>query len=163
MKYIGNYANYIKDEWTDKVLALPREWPKPFCEGSHEQERLENANYDLSTSLWAIVEEDHVDFKPYFPFLEGKRYEWWIARLLTGQLMPMHVDAESFPEAKDAKVYWIPMQDYHSGHVFIINDELIKDYKKGDVYEFNKFSDYHGASNIGLIPKLTIIIVAFDD
>ena len=135
MKFEGNFAEYIKSEWAEECLSLPRDWDKPFCEGSPEMERLQ----------------------------KGKRYEWWIARILTGQLMPMHKDDESFEEIVDATVHWIPLQDYQSGHVFVINDELITDYKKGDVYTFSKFSDLHGAANIGMVPKLTMIVVVYND
>jgi|TARA_B110000914_G_C15494652_1_gene462549 hypothetical protein len=163
MKFEGNFAEYIKSEWAEECLSLPRDWDKPFCEGSPEMERLQKADYDLSHSMWAVIEPENVNFKPDFPFLEGKRYEWWIARILTGQLMPMHKDDESFEEIVDATVHWIPLQDYQSGHVFVINDELITDYKKGDVYTFSKFSDLHGAANIGMVPKLTIMVVVYND
>lgn len=158
MKYIGNFSEYIKDEWVDEVLALPREWPRPFCEKSNEHERLSKAGYDLSHSHWAVVEPYHVNFQIEFPFLTHVT-QWWIARLFPGQFMPMHIDPH--PDNQQGNFYWIPMQDYHPGHIFIIEDEFIKDYKKGDVYAFNNLRDYHGSSNIGMIPKLTILVAEY--
>jgi len=161
LKYLGNFSSYIKDEWTDEVLALPREWPRPFCEGSPEYARLLGAGYDLSSSHWAVVEPHDVSFKLDFPFMQGAtKIGWWVARLFQGQFMPMHVDPH--PEGAKGKFYWIPMQDYHSGHVFIINDELITNYKKGDAFIFDNFADYHGSANIGMIPKLTLLVSVYE-
>lgn len=159
MQYIGNFKDYIQDSWIEEIVSLPREWPRPFCENSTEHARLSSAGYDLSTSHWAVVEPFNVSFNINFPFLNNIT-QWWCARLFPGQFMPMHVDPHA--EDKKGKMYWIPMQDYHSGHVFIINDELIKDYKKGDVFAFDNFKDYHGSANIGLIPKLTLIVVEYE-
>ena len=156
MKYLGNFKEYINDAWVDEIVSLPREWPRPFCETSTEHSRLSEAGYNLSTSHWAVVEPWNVSFKIEFPFLKNIQH-WWCARLFPGQFMPMHVDP--LPDKPNGKMYWIPMQDYHSGHVFIIKDELIKDYKKGDVFVFDSVTDYHGSANIGMIPKLTLIVV----
>jgi hypothetical protein len=156
MEYLGNFKDYIQDSWTDEIIALPKEWPKPFCDTSTEHERLSKIGYDLSTSHWAVVEPWHVGFTINFPFIKNLTH-WWCARLFPGQFMPMHIDPH--PEGQQGKMYWIPMQDYHSGHVFIVKDELIKDYKKGDVFAFDNLNDYHGSANIGSIPKLTLIVV----
>jgi hypothetical protein len=159
MKLIGNFAECIKNEWVEEILSLPKQWPRPFCEGSPEHKRLEDAGYDLSTSHWAVIDPQDVNFKIDFPFLTGE-WEWWIARLLPGQYMPMHIDPH--PKEKTGKFYWIPLQDYISGHVFIIKDNFIKDYKKGDAFIFDNLADLHGSANIGMIPKITLLVSVYD-
>ena len=50
---------------------------------------------------------------------------------------------------------------YHQGHIFIINDKLVTDYKAGDVYEYVHEQDTHGAANIGHIPRLVLQVTEY--
>jgi len=73
--------------------------------------------------------------------------------------MPMHSDPHVYE--RDGTRYWIPLQDYHSGHVFIYNDKLMTDYKKGDVFVFLDSYDVHGAANIGHQTRLSLLITEY--
>jgi hypothetical protein len=54
------------------------------------------------------------------------------------------------------------LQDYHPGHIFVYKDEMITNYKKGDVYAYTSSTDLHGAANIGHIPRLVLQITEYD-
>jgi hypothetical protein len=159
MEFVGNFAEYIKDEWNEEILSLPREWPICF-KGSPEYDRLINAGYNLSSSNWSVIDPEDISFVPNFPFMDNDS-QWWVARLLPGQFMPMHIDPH--PPKKTGKFYWIPLQDYEPGHIFVINDEIITNYKKGDAYIFDNLADPHCAANLGYgNPKTTLIICVYD-
>lgn len=46
--------------------------------------------------------------------------------------------------------YWAAITDYVPGHVFVNGDEMINDFKSGDVYEFENIHSSKGAANISL-------------
>ena len=68
MEYVGNFSEYIKDEWNEEILALPREWPVCF-KGTPEYTRLIDAGYDLNASNWSVIDPEDINFKIDFPFM----------------------------------------------------------------------------------------------
>jgi len=57
--------------------------------------------------------------------------------------------------------YWMPLQDYTAGHVFIYKDKMIADYKAGDVYQFDNETDTHGAANIGHTSRIMLLVTEY--
>ena len=162
MKYVDNFQ-FVKDEWIQELLlnegqARPRDWPPAFAVESAEYARAEAAGYDLNDVHWWVYEWQDVDFEIEPPWVKGE-YHWWITKLYPGQYMPMHTDPHTHEQA--CKRYWMPLQDYHQGHVFIINDKLVTDYKAGDVYEYVHEQDTHGAANIGHVPRLVLQVTEY--
>lgn len=162
MKLIGNFL-FIKDEWIQELLtkegqARPRDWPPAFEVESAEYTRADQAGYDLTQILWWVYEKQDVSFDVLPPWFTNN-YHWWITKLYPGQYMPMHTDPHT--HERPCKRYWMPLQDYHPGHVFIYENELVKDYKKGDVYSYNSSQDMHGAANIGHIPRLILQVTEY--
>ena len=163
MKYVGNY-NTLKDEWLQELIAndgqaRPRDWPPAFAIESSEYARAKEAGYDLSAVHWWVYEKQDVSFDIVPPAIITGEYHWWITKLYPGQYMPMHTDPHT--HERPCKRYWCPLQDYHPGHVFIIKDKLITDYKKFDVYEYDYEQDVHGAANIGHIPRLVLQLTEY--
>lgn len=164
MEYIGNFAEFIKDEWIEEVLAgtgkaRPRDWPPAFTHESAEYSKAREAGYDLEGVHWYVFDSgEDLSFQISFPFLTAD-FHWWITKLLPGQFMPMHSDPHV--HERDGRRYWIPLQDYHPGHVFVYNDQMATGYKKGDVFVFLDSYDVHGASNIGHIPRLSLLITEY--
>ena len=70
---------------------------------------------------------------------------WWITKLLPGQMMPMHTDPHTHEE-QTCKRYWVPLQDYVPGHVFIYGESMMQNYKRGDVFQYENSTDEHGAA-----------------
>jgi hypothetical protein len=73
--------------------------------------------------------------------------------------MPMHVDPHTV--SKPCKRYWMPLQDYYPGHIFVYGDEMINGYREGDVYMFDREFDIHGSANIGHMPRVMLLITEY--
>ena len=60
---------------------------------------------------------------------------------------------------KNARVkrLWIPCMDYKFGHLLCVEDQVIKDYRAGDVFEFPQ-NIMHSAVNIGLETRRVMTI-----
>ena len=162
MKFLGNFS-FIEDSWIDEILnkfgqGRPRDWPPASAVESAEYARYKEAGYNLNAVNWWVYEKDDVTFNISPPWIKGN-YHWWITKLTPGQFMPMHTDPHTHD--KDCKRYWIPLQDYHPGHIFVYGDQMITGYKKGDVYEYYNSQDMHGAANIGHIPRLVLQITEY--
>jgi hypothetical protein len=78
-----------------------------------------------------------------------------------GQFTPMHRDPHTIDI--NCKRYWIPLQDYELGHIFIYKDQIITNYKKGDVYTYDDANEIHGAVNLGFTPRVILQITEFID
>jgi hypothetical protein len=136
--------------------ARPRDWPPAFAVESDEYKRAEEAGYDLTQVHWWVYEEQNLG--PLLLPLENE-YHWWITKLYPGQFMPMHSDPHT--HERPCKRYWIPLQNFEPGHVFIYKDNLIKDYKELDVFEYESSTDLHGAANIGHTPRVILQVTEF--
>ncbi len=163
MQYIGNYKHWINPLWEHLVLtrtgqARPRDWPAANAVESAEYKRYQEAGYDLNAVNWWVYESQDlgIDIDP--PWCKG-RVHWWITKLYPGQYMPMHTD----PHTHDEKClrYWVPLQDYEPGHVFIYNNILMNDYRAGDVYSYHDSRDPHGAANIGHTPRIVLQVTEY--
>jgi len=163
MEYIGNYSSWVEPLWEHKVLttdgqARPRDWPPATAVESAEYDRYQTAGYDLTTVNWWVYEEQDLNVQIKPTWTTGKVH-WWFTKLLPGQYMPVHTD----PHAHDAPCnrYWMPMQDYAPGHVFIYEDQMISNYKMGDLYKFTDSTALHGAANIGHTPRVMLMITEY--
>jgi|TARA_B110000908_G_scaffold3755_1_gene4906 hypothetical protein len=162
VKYIGNH-NFIQDEWLIELLntegqARPRDWPPAYAVESAEYARAEEAGYNLNAVNWWVYESQNVTFDLIPPWVTDD-YHWWITKLYPGQFMPMHTDPHT--HERDCKRYWVPLQDYHPGHIFMYNNSVINNYNKGDVFEYAHAQDIHGAANIGHIPRLVLQVTEY--
>lgn len=68
-------------------------------------------------------------------------------RLKPGMLLNM-IEHTSSTNVK--RKYWVAITDYVPGHVFVNEDEMMNDFKSGDVYEFENINSSKGAANISL-------------
>lgn len=158
---IGNWKHIIDHNLKSRVLdtvgqARPRDWPPAFAVESDEYKRAEEAGYDLSAVHWWVYEEK--DLGPLKLPLANE-YHWWITKLYPGQFMPMHSDPHTHERACNR--YWVPLQDYEPGHIFIYNDKLITKYSEYDVFKYKHEQDMHGAANIGHSPRVILQVTEY--
>lgn len=159
MKLIGNYNDWIKQEWIDWImsnsgLGLPRDFgPDIVKKCGSFAERALKGGYDLSKVHYHVYNATNVPFKLKFTENDDD-IEWRFVKLLPGDVMPMHLDSD-IPDFITKK-YWMPLQDYQSGHVFMWGDTSITGWKKGDLYQFEDNNEWHGASNIGYSPRIIL-------
>jgi hypothetical protein len=164
MKFVGNYRHCIDPLWEHLVLtrtgqARPRDWPPSSAVESEEYKKYKEAGYDLTAVNWWVYEEQDLGIDISLPCVSNK-YHWWITKMYPGQYMPIHSDPHTHEVA--CKRYWIPLQDYHPGHIFIYKDQMITNYCVGDVYTYDQSTDLHGAANIGHIPRIVLQITEFN-
>jgi hypothetical protein len=163
MRNIGNFSSWINPMWVDHILkndgqARPRDWPPSSAAESAEYLRYQEAGYNLDAVNWWVYEQQDLKVEICPPWVTGKVH-WWFTKLNPGQYMPIHAD----PHVYDAPCnrYWMPLQDYESGHVFIYKDSMINNYKKGDVFQFDKSNELHGAANIGHTIRIMLLITEY--
>lgn len=158
MIYRGNFSSWIDPKWREVVLttagqARPRDWPPETAVESAEYRKAQAAGYDLTAVNWWVYEKQDLNINIDPPWCTGKT-SWWITKLMPGQFMPMHTDP--FTHYDTCKRYWVPLQDFEPGHLFVYDNNLIKDYKTGDVFEYYDSKDSHGAANIGHTPRIIL-------
>jgi hypothetical protein len=163
MRYIGNYKKWIDPNWRQLVLdtvgqARPKDWPPADAVESAEYKKYEEAGYDLNSINWWVYEATDLRIEINPPWCSGDVH-WWITKLMPGQYMPMHSDPHTHYE--DCQRYWIPLQDFEPGHIFIYNNTFINNYNVGDVYEYYNSTDLHGASNIGHTPRIILQVTEY--
>lgn len=161
MLCISNWKSIIDNSLRLRVLetegqARPRDWPPAFAVESDEYKRAEEAGYDLTAIHWWVYEEKNIGSLA-LP-LENDHH-WWITKLYPGQFMPMHSDPHTHD--RPCKRYWIPLQDYEPGHIFIYKKELMIDYNAYDVFEYEASTDVHGAANIGHTPRVVLQVTEY--
>ena len=54
-------------------------------------------------------------------------------------MMPMHTDPHTHDD-QNCKRYWVPLQDFIPGHVFIYGNSMVANYKRGDVFQYEKLT-----------------------
>lgn len=164
MKFIKNYKSWIQDSWIDELLekdgqARPRDWPPAFKVEAEEYLKAGDAGYNLESVYWWVYESTDVSFDIIPPWIKHNNYHWWITKLTPGQLMPVHTDPHT--HERPCNRYWIPLQDYQPGHIFLINDCMVACYNKGDVYEYTDSRAEHGAANIGHTTRLVLQVTEY--
>jgi len=163
MHYVGNYIDIIPNGLIDYLLSNKGQ-PRPNNIPKHSLDEYEtynhgvNAGYDLTATYWHIFESQDIPMQITPPWCTGKIH-WWITKMMPGDIMPMHEDPPTLKN--NCKRYWMPLQDYEAGHVFIIKDELITNYRAGDVFVYDIAQDNHGAANIGFTPRFVLQVTEF--
>jgi hypothetical protein len=163
MKYIGNYASWINSGWVNQILTIagqarPRDWPPATAAESSEYKKCKLAGYDLHAVNWWVYEERDLKIQVAPPWTANPVH-WWFTKLMPGQYMPIHSDPHTHNVSCNR--YWMPLQDYTAGHVFVYKDEMIARYNTGDVYQFTNEADMHGAANIGHAPRIMLLVTEY--
>ena len=156
MKYIGNYANWINPEWIQYMESNigekhPRVDPNEYGEGN-PLEKIKKYGYNLENTFWYSFEQRSFPFDLDFPFdLKGSK-DWWFVKMLPGNFIPFHKDHPPKNESEQltARRFWMPLQNYTEGHIFIMEHEFLKDYKAGDVFEYDDEAGRHAACNLSM-------------
>jgi hypothetical protein len=123
---------------------------------SYIMDALKEVNYNLKGARWEMYYEEHLDFdaSEIFKGIE----KWWFVKLNPGDIFPYHVDF--YDRGKNLKRYWIACEDYVAGHLFFSGKETLTKYSAGDIFEFDALSEWHGACNLSLKPKITLQVIA---
>lgn len=159
MKYIGNYIEWINPNWVKHVLehqgtGRPGNGKKPDSEAELiEYAKARLAGYQDDAIYFWMFDKNHLTLTTP-PFIQGN-YHWWITKMLPGNFMPMHIDPHTLYQP-NSKRFWMPLQDWQIGHIFMYKDTVITNYKAGDVWEYEDATAIHGAANIGHTPRIIL-------
>lgn len=166
--FVGNFKNWIDPNWLEEILAStgtarPQGGNKPDSkEMEYEYSRARQAGYKDDDIYFWMFDKHNVNFVlPTPPWIDTK-FHWWITKMLPGNFMPMHVDPHTLYQKNSCR-YWMPLQDWEPGHVFMYENKVITDYKAGDVWKYADASGLHGACNIGFTPRIILQVSTHDE
>lgn len=168
ISYIGNYLKCIPSHWASIVVknkgeVRPNEKMIMTPDVRRQFKVWDDAGYlDNPCVRWELFTGYYIGEEldlSLFDFCNNKKVDWWIVKLDPGRFFPMHRDTIKEHQT-NSKRYWIAMEDYKWGHVFLDDDYALRDYKKGDVFLFD--NGLHGAVNVGLEPKISLQILTWD-
>ena len=166
MKYLGNYSDWIQQEWIDYLMNNPGSArPQNTKENpdSPEFRKATSVGYDLTKIYWYHYTNTNNTFPlPLeIPFEKERKHIWWFIKMNPGMFMPMHRDPHAVEEI-NVKRYWIALQDYEEGHIHINAGQFLSNYKKGDMWMYDDPTAIHGACNIGYSPRLIFNFSTYD-
>jgi hypothetical protein len=140
--------------------ARPGGGPNP---DSEEFRKAKEHGYDLTQTYWYIYEPATLPFNITLPFDDRTDFLWWGIKMKPGNFMPVHRDPHTMdPVYHHCKRYWMALQDWEPGHIFMYDREVLVDYKKGDVFAYPDAQEIHCACNIGNTTRLTFHFTTYD-
>ena len=166
MIYVDNYAEWINPEWVEYLMThdgtkRPGGGHNPSTD---EFRHATEVGYDLSKTYWHHYDHDSCPLIVTPPIDTDKDIMWWFIKMIPGQFMPMHKDPHvtTDNDKSDCIRYWMPLQDYAPGHIFVYGDTVITNYKAGDLWYYSDANKIHGACNIGYTPRLTFQFTTYN-
>jgi len=159
MKYIGNFWQSVPEELITEILN----YTIPVSEIEEEKEKRSRF-----AKLWNRktdeISLDHIDWnkiktKPILPKFFDEILEIWYTKYMPGDMLPFHTDDFDF-DSTDISRYVMMLQDMKLGHVFMYDNEILNNYRAGDVFEYPNRDIWHGACNMGFEPRMTMQIVS---
>jgi len=169
---VGNLQDLINVSWIDEVVTTvlnskgmqrPKEGGKPEGKvGDREWQRAIDAGYNPNAVYFEMFDENNLkhNIPPFHKC--GRQRHWWITKMKPGQFMPMHVDPHT-EQQENTDRFWIPLQDWEPGHIFMYKNEHVSGYKKADVYQYKQAQEIHGAANIGFNPRVVLQVTLYKE
>jgi len=172
MEYVGNLKDLIDTSWVKEVLdetlskdgiLRPKEGGKPEgAEGDAEWQKAVSAGYSPDAVYFQMFNRSNLTTEiPKFHTC-GRLRHWWVTKMLPGDFMPMHSDPHTKQE-RNVDRFWVPLQDWEPGHIFMYENDAIVNYKAGDIYRYSSAQAVHGAANIGLKPRVILQISLYEE
>jgi len=172
MKLLGNYKDWITPELWHILTSTdgdcipvwqPERWTGNDLLDSARilaEKGYAHRNHNFQQYNSESKEFQNFDLKMPIP-IERQHYHWWFVKYLPGQMQPMHFDPH-VTEIKNCLRYTMMLEDYHPGHVFVYDDQLLTNYKAGDLFLWPDAMIYHGAVNISYKTRYSFQLTAYD-
>jgi len=191
MKYIGNQKEWITDDLMH-ILKTREGNQVPIWdpERGHGHPLLEDITKKglacfgatLPKQYFHIFRENSEDMKDYkfvLPKLPkiGTNIFWWFVKLHPGELQLMHYDMHvlgvfhednnfskvtNIIPVKDPTRYTMFLQDWQPGHIFVYKDQMVTNYKAGDIFEWSDPELLHGVANLSFENRYTLQITSHE-
>lgn len=178
MKYIGNYKDWIKDEWISEAVEvdgyrIPYDFFKDDTianeEAAGQREHTDPSEkkiyevYGTQRTFFHLLESGLLSFdigNP--PWLKDNRsVNWWITKMYPGEYIPVHQDILKEKDPHTER-YWMPLLDYSPGHIFMYHKTGITSYQAGDVFLYEDPREWHGAINLGSTVRLVMQVTLYN-
>lgn len=166
MIFLGNYSHWINPDWIASILntdgyVAPRDvnFSEDGRKEMHESEKKVYEVYGTDGEFFNLLESSMLDFNIDPPWIK-EDFHWWITKMKPGQFIPVHSDG---PKHLKGKRYWMPLTDWEIGHIFMYEDQYVKNYKAGDLWMYEQSMAPHGAINIGHSVRLILQVSTFGD
>jgi hypothetical protein len=171
MKFVGNYSSWMTEQkimeylsacqWEPYSLAsgLDTVSGHPILEKIRKQAEPWYSNDKAFFHMLGPHSPEMKTFNFDLPSLPETRKEinWWFVKLYPGEFQCMHVDAHTI-NVKNLVRYTIFLQDWEPGHIFVLDNEYVANYRAGDMYEWSDPLSLHAPANIGYNPRYTFQI-----
>lgn len=173
MKYIANYSywitnsllNHLKEKEGDYTSVWqPDKWKgHPILDAYREKARPAYSQKNVMFHQFNINSKDMQDFPITLPSLPETRKccFWWFVKLLPSEMQAIHIDPH-LVDVKNPVRYTMFLQDWEPGHIFVYEDKIVTNYKKGDLFEWSDPMIVHGVVNIGYNTRYTLQITLHD-
>lgn len=191
MEYVGNQKEYITDELMNILKTREGDrvpiWDPQRGHGHPLLEQLTKDGLswfgqDMPKQYFSVYNAKSNDMKDYnfvLPKLPviGKNVFWWFVKLNPGELQLMHYDMHVLGvfhednnfskvtktvDLKNVRRYTMFLQDWQPGHIFTYKDQMVANYKAGDIFEWSDPELLHGVANISFNPRYTLQITSHD-
>lgn len=167
MRFLGNYSSWVDPRWSEYMSENvgeihPQQNTTEYGEDNNLQ-LIKDYGYDIHSVFWYSYESRSFPFEITLPIDAGSNIDWWFVKMMCGNFIPMHKDhTHGNFDGQSCRRFWMPLQDYIEGHVFINGDEFIKDYSAGDLFEYDQH-ERHGGFNISMgIPRYTFNFAIYE-
>ena len=123
---------------------------------------------EYNTVFYQVFNDQYQDiFQPFINITGLKKCVSSFITQTPGNTLPKHQDLfinfklkNNLPINSDVKRYMVFMEDWQPGHTFLVEDENVSNWLKGDmIYWDDKF---HLGSNGGSVPKTTLNITGIN-
>ncbi len=189
MQYIGNQKDWITDELMNILKTREGDrvpiWDPDRGQGHPlleqvTQRGLAHFGNSMPSQYFHIFNansKDMIDYQFVLPDLPkiGNNVFWWFVKIQPGELQLMHYDMHvlgvfhednkfskvtKVVDIKDPIRYTMFLQDWQPGHIFTYKDQMIANYKAGDIFEWSDPELLHGVANISFDPRYTLQITS---
>jgi hypothetical protein len=159
MKFLGNFSDWVKPNIVD-ILMNSTGQVRPGAEESQASKEQYKQWGDIEPvgAKWSFHYNEIGIDDIELPVKYTGKLNWWFVKLNPTCVFPLHRDT-FHDDSANVRRLWIPYQDFIPGHVFLYKDHFIKDYTRGDIFEFDDPLALHGSANLGTVPKLSLQIV----
>jgi len=173
MEYIQNCASWVTADLL-KILEInegdhipvwqPNRWQgNSILDTFREKAR---PHFEKQTPMFHQFDKNNPAFKNFhleLPVLPKtrKNLHWWFIKLLPGEMQTLHIDPHLL-DVNNPVRYTMFLQNYEPGHIFMYEDYLATNYKKGDLFEWSDPMLIHGCVNISYNIRYTLQITLFD-
>jgi len=166
--YVGNFSSWIDNKWIEYLNNYNGDLLPKNIKDVSDEKNIRDKKYRLTFQNWdkdrvsCIAFSDHnFPFKFSMPLnLKETVIDWNFIKLKSGMMIPLKTpEDEDLVNIKSLKRYKMFLQNYEFGHIFMVNGELITDYKLGDMFKYDDTEDWNGTVNITNNPYLFFDII----